>query len=113
VEDMTTVEHAARCLLTVCDGAITKDHCGYNGSDAPFARSVLSHDNLSYKQERALHKILLKYKGQLLSMGVDYDSIEFTKSETKTKSETMKVVPGSDKVEIWFGKHKGLSLIHI
>ena len=77
---IVTVVEAARILLSVCDGAITKDGQGYNGLDSAFVRDVLgrmeqSGRPLSFKQEAAIYRTLKKYQVQLSGLGVDYDNI--------------------------------------
>ncbi len=75
---MTTVKEAAKALLSVCDGAITKDGNGYTGVDSKFIRDVLSKNYFTYNQEQAIHKILIKYKKQLInSFDIDYDQLKF------------------------------------
>ena len=38
---MTTYREALNKLLSVCDGAKTKDDHGFNGGDSPIARSLV------------------------------------------------------------------------
>lgn len=66
-------------LLSVCDRASTLDGHGFNKPDSDFVRSVYAQyqefDRVSPKQLRALQKILVKYQMQLISFGIDYDSL--------------------------------------
>jgi len=70
---------ATESLLQVCDGAIMIDGAGFNKTDSDFARSLYhqyeTYGRLSYKQWICLKKLLLKYKSQLMSFGIDYDEL--------------------------------------
>ena len=57
------------------DHATDLNGVGYNGMDGMFARSLLDHSRWSYKQAAAAYKMIRKYKKQLRSYGIDYDSI--------------------------------------
>jgi len=116
---MTTIKQAASVLLSVCDGAIAKDGSGYTAPDSFFVRDVLSKNYFTYNQERAIHKILLKYKKQLLnSFNIDYDQLTFEVDAPTIKiAPAIKTVPiktqtssGADKVTMPFGKYSGMSL---
>jgi len=63
---MTTVREAMNALLTVCDGAITRDGQGFNGFDAYIARDMARKQHWTNNQEKAMFKILRKYHIQLL-----------------------------------------------
>ncbi len=78
-----TVLEAARALLSVCDGAATKDGQGFNGVDSPIARSICSQNFITPRQAAALHKILRKYSGQLEGLGFTYSKLEVPKTFTK------------------------------
>lgn len=112
---MTTVKSAANMLLFVCDGAIAKDGQGYTGVDSEFVRDVLSRDHFTYKQEQAIHKILIKYKKQLLnSFNIDYDTLTFEKSEPQPIVETKKYIsPGAELIKMPFGKYKDKTLAQV
>lgn len=84
---------ATEHLLGVCDGASSLDGMGFNRYDSEFVRSVYSfyekNNRVSFKQLKALQKTILKYKGQLIHMGFDYDAIvnakiEMTAPQTQT-----------------------------
>ena len=45
-----TIIEAARALSAQCDGAQSRDRAGFNGSDSPFAKSLLEQAWLSQKQ---------------------------------------------------------------
>jgi cysteine-rich repeat protein len=55
-------------LSAVCDGAVTQDGCGFNGTDSHFGRSLASsvqNGGLSSKQLEFAVKMLKKYHGQI------------------------------------------------
>lgn len=64
---------AAQALARVCDGAIDLDGMGYNGADSPTVKSILSFQNPTVRQVRALWNILRKYRKQLAGHGFNYD----------------------------------------
>lgn len=70
-----TIIEAARALNEVCDGAETRDAQGFNGADAPFAKSLLGQAYLTQKQLDALHRLLRKYAGQLAKLGFIYSEL--------------------------------------
>jgi len=74
-EKAATIIEAARALSAQCDGAQAKDGVGFNGSDSPFAKSILEQPWLTKKQLESLHKLLRKYSGQLSSLGFTYDQL--------------------------------------
>lgn len=71
------LHHAAVQLSAVCDGARTEDGVGYNGSDTKFGNRVAVIPPQEWTDAMAweVHEMLLKYKVQLSSHGVDYDAI--------------------------------------
>jgi SWI/SNF-related matrix-associated actin-dependent regulator of chromatin subfamily A-like protein 1 len=115
---MTTIKNAANALLSVCDGAVSKDGSGFTAPDSFFVRDVLSKSYFTYNQERAIHKLLLKYKNQLLnSFNINYDQLSFEVEKPAvdiTKSIPVKIIKqasnNAEKVSMPFGKYKGLSL---
>ena len=105
---MTTVIEAAKTLLSICDGARTKDGSGYNGGDSMMVREILSNDTITDRQESKLNATLQKYSKQLTTrFGIDYNELE------TEYVEHHQVVPGSEKVMINFGKYKGKTLAEI
>jgi len=105
---MTTIIEAARTLLTVCDGARTRDGTGYNGGDAQLVREILRDgDKISPQEESKLHATLQKYSKQLYNLHIVYNNLE---SEYILK---LKVVPGSEKITMNFGKYKSKTLAEI
>ena len=67
------IANAVDTLLTVCDGANSKDGRGFNSFDSSFVRSVAY--PYTSKQAKAIHGLLHKYKNQLSNFGIDYDAI--------------------------------------
>lgn len=64
---------AISSLISCCDGAHKKDGVGFNGRDAPFARSLYIQVEWSIKQEKAALKMLATYQyTQLPQLGIDY-----------------------------------------
>lgn len=69
------LQEAIQALSSLCDGASTHDGQGFNKFDAAFGHSLAEHNRWTYKQARAAHVLLRKYKGQLATVGIDYDQI--------------------------------------
>lgn len=88
------VVEAARALSAVCDGAHSRDHHGFNGADAPFAKSVLSQRLVTPKQARCLHRLLEKYRKQLATLGFDYDTLEVPSDLTPTDPDARRIGQG-------------------
>ena len=73
-----TVQDAVGVIASACDGAVTEDGCGFNGTDTGFGRA-LAKVPAGQWTPRMLHaawKMVRKYRGQLLKAGLDYDLIE-------------------------------------
>ena len=68
---------AVRAIAAQCDGAHTDDGVGFNASDTTFGRSVAVLPESEWDQDvaAAVYTLLRKYKGQLGSVGIDFDSI--------------------------------------
>ncbi len=66
---------AIRYLAARCDGARANDDMGYNGLDAGFGRSLSERDQWTPRQACAAHKMLRRYRKQLASGGIDYDTL--------------------------------------
>jgi ATP-dependent DNA helicase DinG len=77
---VSTIIDAARALNEVCDGAEARDAQGFNGVDAPFAKSILGQAFLTDKQLNALHQLLRKYGGQLAKLGFIYSELVVPKA---------------------------------
>lgn len=74
-----TVLQAAKVLLGVCDGAVTKDGQGFNKFDARFVRDIVERGReLTERQEQFIHKTLRKYQVQLASYQIEYNQIQLT-----------------------------------
>lgn len=72
---MPTIIDAAKSLIAVCDGATSRDTQGFNGSDAPFVKSIFERKWLSEKQLASLHRLLKKYTVQLSKHGFAYGEL--------------------------------------
>jgi P4 family phage/plasmid primase-like protien len=74
-----TVIDAINALAGVCDGAATKDGCGFSRFDREthndLIEKALSTGDLSQKEEKKAYAFLKKYKKQLKGLGTDYDQI--------------------------------------
>jgi len=87
---MTTVLQAARTLLSVCDGAVSRDGEGFNKFDSRFVRSILEKGrDLTQRQELVIHKLLRKYKVQLIKHRIEYDSLELVAQNQAKPSQTL------------------------
>lgn len=87
-----TVQDAIRAMVTVCDGAATKDNLGFNRFDTRFAREIAYAEELSYKQEKAGYKMLYKYRKQLSrNFSIDYDEIVFENKKNQKKREKKEI----------------------
>lgn len=72
-----TLRQATAALAYACDGARTLDDRGFNKMDKDFGRqmAMIPEDRWSPRQAFAIHKMLRKYRVQLLGMGINYDQI--------------------------------------
>lgn len=111
---MTTVEHAAKCLLSVCDGARTKDHCGYNGIDAPFARSVLSHDIREHCQNIIDGKpIIINFDDNKVKISIsDQEIIIKSTDEYKDICRSISNRKWNPKLKVWISPISVVNEVH-
>jgi SNF2 family DNA or RNA helicase len=65
VEQRKAVHECLRILAGMCDGAVKRDHCGFNGRDSGFGKSLAERTTLTDKQVMAATKMVRKYKRQL------------------------------------------------
>lgn len=72
-----SLEYAVRCLAAVCDGAMSLDGSGYNGTDAKFGHRLaeLPEEAWTPAMRREAWEMLGKYRHQLANFGVVYDLI--------------------------------------
>jgi hypothetical protein len=71
-----TVRDALNKVLSLCDGAHSRDGVGFNGYDTNFAQSLASKANWTYPMAKAIYKMLFRYRVQLLKLhGIDYAAI--------------------------------------
>lgn len=82
---MVTYREALNKLLSVCDGAQSKDDRGFNGADSPIARSFAGYPVWSEKQQNYVINMLRKYTMQLFDYGIDYYAL--TKEQTKEEKQ--------------------------
>ena len=73
----TLLHYAALQLSAHCDGAISEDGVGFNGSDTKFGNrvAIIPAEDWTDAMAWEVHQMLLKYKRQLAWYGVDYDAI--------------------------------------
>jgi len=72
------VVSALTSMLSVCDGAHTEDGVGFNKPDAGKASwfmRLVDNNKVTTRELYAIRKMLKKYKGQLVSYGIDYDKM--------------------------------------
>ena len=67
-----------------CDGANSQDGLGFNGTDTKFGKSLASTPSEAWSEavQRQAWEMMQKYKGQILSAGIEFSEIEEPK-ETK------------------------------
>lgn len=81
---------ALHAMLSVCDGASTRDMSGFNSTDSAFARSLAQQEFWTPRQEDALFRMLQKYYRQIVGMcGVEPHDLakETTEGRTKEKAK--------------------------
>jgi len=89
-----TVIDAIRALKSVCDGAVEKDECGFNGFDAKTQNDIIekavTEGTLSKSEEKTAHRFLKKYEKQLKGLGVVYkDIVPIERSGDDEEKESM------------------------
>ena len=74
---MELLEQAVQELSSRCDGAGTEDGQGFNKVDSRFGRSMAArpYEKWSPKQQRAIWRMLQKYRNQLAGYGITYADI--------------------------------------
>ncbi len=72
-----TLKQAVEALAGVCDGAVRRDHHGFNAYDARIghALALLPEDEWAPGHRLLAYRLLEKYRAQLAAMGIDYDQI--------------------------------------
>ena len=84
----TTVRHAMNALLSVCDGATSEDGQGFNKFDSYVAQNMASKKRWTHNQEKAMHKMLRKYRNQLLStFEICHEELTFETTPEDTKEK--------------------------
>lgn len=100
-DSTTTLLEAVRALAGVCDGAVTRDGAGFNGTDAAFGRSLarLPEGAWDDATRRVAWEVLGKYRGQLAAHGIDYTAIPIPPPTTTSRREAAVVVSKTIEVE--------------
>lgn len=111
---------AAHTINGVCDGAVTKDGCGFNGGDSQWFKFRLEWDRLSDSVVVEMYEKLNTYKRQLENHGINYENLapeyisrEQAIEEVKEKSSDIFVDPSWETVKLTFGKYNGYSIADI
>lgn len=93
---------AVRALAGMCDGARTYDDRGYNKIDSAWGKSLASKsfDRWTHKEKFSAHRMLRKYKKQLMGYGIDYDQIPQPMAPQPT---ACRVMLSNDTIEVRFG----------
>ena len=88
-----TLVIAVQTLAGVCDGALRADGIGFNGPDSNYGKALAATPPEAWTPEvqRAAWEMLAKYKKQLASAGIDYDTIP-----TPTATRAQKAVRSVD-----------------
>lgn len=68
---------AVHALAAVDDGAVTRDNVGFNGTDTGLGQWLATQPAHSWTDEMraAAHEMLAKYRRQLTTRGIEYDTI--------------------------------------
>jgi hypothetical protein len=75
-EQTITVRDALNKVLSLCDGAHSHDGVGFSGYDTIFAHDLAAKSNWTYPMEKAIYKMLFRYRVQLAKLhGIDYAAI--------------------------------------
>lgn len=98
------LQEAVKHLASVCDGAITEDGVGFNGSDTTFGHSLARQETWTLKQAQVAQKMLIKYQKQLQRAGFSTELFEEIVAPAQPKKAKIKntasLVDG--RIEIWF-----------
>ena len=71
-----TLQRAIQYLASVCDGAVTEDGQGFNGTDTNFGKWLAAQAEWTPEQAAAAYDMARTYRGQLSGVGIDFDAIE-------------------------------------
>ena len=69
------LKEAVKALASVCDGAVSKDHKGYNGGDSKVGKWLAQTPRWKFKWAQRAYIMLRKYTNQLSRFGIDYNKI--------------------------------------
>lgn len=98
----------ARAMQTIagnCDGAHQQDGVGFNGPDSKMGKAIaaVSPEAWSEGLQRTVWEMLAKYRGQLASVGIDYDAIPEPPNVRKQSLRAIDVVGGKVLVFLPYG----------
>lgn len=93
------LQKAVRSLAGVCDGAVSQDGHGFNGSDAAWGHRLASKADWTPADEHQAWARLRKYRRQLLTFGIDYDSIKEPRADFRGR---IKAQPSTQTFAILF-----------
>jgi putative DNA primase/helicase len=85
-----TVQDAIKLILSVCDGARSKDGMGFNKDERTksykdIIEKVQNGEPLSKKEEERGYKLVSKHKAQLEKLGMDFEDIRLLHSKAVNK----------------------------
>lgn len=85
-----TVPDAIRAILSVCDGARTKDGLGFNKDERTksykdIIEKLQNEELLSIKEEERGYKLVSKHKAQLEKLGINFEDIRLIHSRVVNK----------------------------
>ena len=99
-------------LAGVCDGASSRDGCGFSGTDTTFGRSIAiqsQSSTLSPGQQRPAIKLVQKYRGQLERMG--FESLPTMKEYGEPFGEVAQRADASRDQEVMIEGRDGLLFV--
>ena len=102
-----TVIEAIKALDNVCDGAATKDGCGFSKFDREenddLIKKAISEGYLSSKEEKTAYRFLKKYKKQLKELGVAYDDIGHIARDAEDNDNGLSEI--NERIPEWIAEH--------
>lgn len=102
-----TVIEAIKALDNVCDGAATKDGCGFSKFDCEehddLIKKAISEGYLSPKEEKTAYRFLKKYKKQLKELGVTYDDIGHIARDGEDTDNGLSEI--NERIPEWIAEH--------
>lgn len=91
-QDYSGIQGAVKLLAAVCDGAVAADSVGFNGTDTDYGHRMAKMPIADWTRQDAHEagRMLRKYRHQLASRGVDYDSLEIPELDDNEDEEVVK-----------------------